>query len=296
MPRVHVHGVDIEYESYGDAAAPAILLIAGLATQMIRWATPFCDSLAAQGFRVIRFDNRDAGLSTHFSDFPLPEMGALFAAFARGERPAIPYSLGDMAEDAVALLDALDIGKAHVVGRSMGGMIAQLIAAEHPERVLSLVSIMSTTGNPALPQSSPEAMAAMRAPTPDPRQDEAAFLAHALTLARVIAGSQFPFDEDFIRAQALAEARRSFDPAAAGRQHLAIAVDGDRRARLRRITAPTLVIHGDEDRLLPWQAGEDTAANIEGAVFQKISGMGHEIPPGLYAEIAERIAAHARAA
>lgn len=295
MARIHANGIEIEWDHFGAAGAPAILLIAGLGTQMIRWAAPFCESLAARGFRVVRFDNRDAGLSTHFSEFALPEMGEVLAAFARGERPKIPYLLGDMARDAVGLLDALGIDAAHVVGRSMGGMIGQLVAAEYPERVLSLTSIMSTSGNPNLPQSAPEAMAAMRAPAPNPATDEAGFLAHALRVARANAGTRFGFDEDFIRAQALTEARRAFDPAGAGRQHLAVALDGDRRERLRRIVAPTLAIHGDEDRLLPWPAGEDTAANIPGAAFTKIPGMGHEIPPGLYEQLVALIAAHAGA-
>ena len=149
MAKVHANSIDIEYDDLGAACAPVVLLISGLGGQMIRWTRPFCESLAMRGFRVVRFDNRDAGLSTHFSDFPLPEMGALFAALARGERPDIAYTLNDMASDAVGLLDALGIAKAHIVGRSMGGMIGQLIAAEHPERVVSLTSIMSTSGNPA---------------------------------------------------------------------------------------------------------------------------------------------------
>jgi pimeloyl-ACP methyl ester carboxylesterase len=295
MPRVQLPPVEIEYESFGDAGAPAVLLIAGLGTQMIRWAAPFCESFAARGFRVIRYDNRDAGLSTHFSEVPLPDLGAFLAALGQAKRPEIPYNLSDMAKDALGLLDALGIAKAHVVGRSMGGMIAQLIAAEYPERVLTLTSISSTTGNPSLPQASSEAMAAMRAPTPNPNEDEAGFLAHALRIARVNAGSRFPFDEEFIRAQARTEARRAFDPLAAVRQHMAIAADGDRRERLRRIVAPTLVIHGEDDRLLPWRAGEGTAASISGAVFKKIPGMGHEIPPGFYEECVELIAAHALA-
>jgi len=293
MAQVHANGVDIEYDTFGDPGALPVLLIAGLGTQMIRWAAPFCESLAARGLRVIRFDNRDAGLSTHFSNAVLPEMNAFFAALMQGQRPNAPYFLTDMARDAIGLLDALEVAKAHVVGRSMGGMIAQLVAAEHPQRVLTLTSIMSTSGNPSLPQSAPEAMAAMRAPTPNPATDEAGFVEHALRIARVNSGDRFPFDADFLRAQALSEARRSFDPMAAVRQHMAIAADGDRRERLRSIVAPTLVIHGEQDRLLPWQAGEDTAANIPGAVFKKIPGMGHEIPPGLYDEFVELIASQA---
>jgi pimeloyl-ACP methyl ester carboxylesterase len=294
MPKVAANGIDIEYETSGAADAPAMLLIAGLGIQMIRWATQFCERLAAHGFRVIRFDNRDVGLSTHFSHGPPPDIGGVIAAMRRGERPEVPYLLQDMANDAVGLLDALGVAKAHVVGRSMGGMIGQLIAVANPERVLTLISIMSTTGNPDLPQASAEAMQAMRTPAPDPNKDQAGFLAHAVRIARVNAGTAFPFDEAFVRAQALTEAERAFDPAGAARQFIAVAADGDRRARLKQMVAPTLVIHGDMDRLLPFAAGEDTAANISGAKFKLIPGMGHEIPPGLYEDMAAMIASHAR--
>jgi pimeloyl-ACP methyl ester carboxylesterase len=294
MPKVAANSIEIEYQSFGLADAPAILLISGLGTQSIRWATPFCESLAARGFRVVRFDNRDAGLSTHFSASGVPDFGALIAALQRGERPPVAYVLNDMAADAVALLDALGIAKAHIVGRSMGGMIGQLIAAEYPGRVLSLTSIMSTTGNPALPQASADAMEAMRSPAPRFDVDEAGFLAHAVRLARVNAGDRFPFDEAFIRQQALTEARRAFDPSGAARQFAAVAADGDRRERLKKIVAPTLVVHGDGDRLVPPAGGEDTAANIAGAILKIIPGMGHEIPPGMYDEFVELIATQAR--
>lgn len=166
MPKAHVNGISIEHDSFGSEDAEPILLISGLGVQMIRWTAPFCEKLAAQGFHVIRFDNRDVGLSTHFADSPVPDLAAVASALARGERPDVPYTLDDMADDAVALLDALGIKRAHIVGRSMGGMIAQIVASEHPERTLTLTSIMSSSGNPGLPPSSPEAMAVLtqRAP------------------------------------------------------------------------------------------------------------------------------------
>ena len=161
MPRTKANGIEIEYDCFGNNDAPAVLLISGLGTQMIRWSETFCQILANQGFRVIRFDNRDAGLSTHFDSASMPDLAAIADAVSRGETPNVPYTLFDMVNDAVRLLDSLMIKRAHVVGRSMGGMIAQLVASEHPERVLSLVSIMSSTGNRNLPQARPAVMAAM---------------------------------------------------------------------------------------------------------------------------------------
>ena len=293
MPKTEANGVAIEYDSFGSEDAEPVLLIAGLGAQMIGWTAPFCETLAAKGFRVIRFDNRDVGLSTHFSDAPVPVLAAVAAARARGERPDVPYTLYDMADDAVGLLDALGIERAHIVGRSMGGMIAQLVASEHPQRTLTLTSIISTSGNPGLPPSTPEAMAVLTQRPPDPSQDEAGFLDHTVRAARVLASPGFPFDEAAQRAQALAAAKRAYDPAGFGRQFAAIVATGDRRARLNAIAAPTLVAHGDADPLIPLAGGEDTAANIPGAELRVLEGMGHEIPPGLYQTLAEVIAGNA---
>ena len=296
MTRANSNGIEIEYESFGAESAPAILLICGLGTQLTRWATPLCERLVARGFRVIRFDNRDVGLSTHFTAAGVPNFAEVVGARMRGEQPHLPYVLRDMAKDAVGLLDALGIARAHIVGRSMGGMIGQLIAIEHPERVLSFVSIFSTTGNPGLPASDPEALAAMRAPAPNPFTEEAAFIAHAIRVARVNSGSRFPFDEDFIRVEAVADARRAYEPTGSARQFAALMADGDRRERLKSVTSPTLVIHGDEDRLIPIAAGRDTAEHIRGALFEAVPGLGHEIPRAMYAEIATRIADWAQGA
>ncbi|UZE48757.1 alpha/beta fold hydrolase [Rhodopseudomonas sp. P2A-2r] len=291
MTSVTTNGITIHYDSFGAPEAEAMVLIAGLGTQMIRWPVPFCEKLAARGYRVIRFDNRDAGLSTHFPDCPAPDFATLAAALAQGRRPNVPYTLHDMAADTVGLLDALAISRAHLVGRSMGGMIAQLVASDHAQRVRSLTSIMSSTGNPALPPAAPDIMAMLTRPAPNPFADEAGFLAHGLGFARCIAGPGHPFDTDTHRALILAETIRAYNPAGFGRQIAAIGASGDIRSRLAQITAPTLVIHGTHDRLVPPACGEDTAANIAGAELMPIAGMGHDLPPPVYREVIDAIAA-----
>ncbi len=293
MATLEANGIALSYDSFGDDDAETILLIAGLGTQMIRWTVPFCGALATLGYRVIRFDNRDAGCSTHFTGHPSPDFGKLAAALAAGKQPDVPYTLRDMAADAIGLLDALAIDRAHFVGRSMGGMIAQVAASEHPSRVLSLTSIMSSTGNPKLPSAAPDVMAMMMRSAPNPIKDQAGFLEHSVAFARRIAGPRFPFDEETYSALVLEEARRAYDPAGFGRQIAAIAVAGDRRSRLARITSPTLVVHGADDPLIPSACGEDTASSIPHAEFLLIEGMGHDLPPELYQVIADGIARNA---
>lgn len=294
MTIAKANGIDLAYDSFGDEADEAILLIAGLGTQMIRWTVPFCEALAACGYRVIRFDNRDSGHSTHFHHCPPPGFGALAAALMAGRRPEVPYTLHDMAADAIGLLDTLAIDRAHVVGRSMGGMIAQIMASEHPGRVLSLTSIMSSTGNPMLPQAAPVVMALMMRPAPDPVSDEDGFLAHKLTFAHRIAGSGHAFDAEAHRLLILEETRRAHDPGGAARQIAAMAVAGDRRSRLATITAPTLVIHGTDDPLILSACGRDTAASIPNADLMLIDGMGHDLPPALDHTVVEAINRTAR--
>ena len=291
MTSVRANGITLEYDGFGATDADAMVLIAGLGTQMIRWPAPLCEDLAARGYRVIRFDNRDAGLSTHFSECPAPDFAAMAAALARGQRPDVPYTLHDMAADTVGLLDALSIARAHLVGRSMGGMIAQLVASDHAPRVMSLTAIMSSTGNPALPSADADVMAMLTRPAPNPFADEAGFLAHGLGFARCIAGPGHPFDEEAHRAQIRAETSRAWNPAGFGRQIAAIAATGDIRSRLAKITAPTLVVHGTHDRLFPPACGEDIAANVAGADLMLIDGMGHDLPPVLYRQIGDAIAA-----
>lgn len=269
-------------DGFGDPANETVLLIPGLGSQRIRWTAAFCEALAARGgYRVLRFDNRDAGGSTHLSASALPDFADLASALAAGRRPAVPYTLEDMAADAIGLLDALGVARAHVVGRSMGGMIAQVLASDHADRVLSLTSIMSSTGDPALPQAAPDVLAMMTRPAPDPALDPGRFLASRLVFACRIAGTAWPFDEEVRHALLLEEARRSHDPAGTARQMAALAVAGDRRARLATIAAPALVLHGTDDPLIPPACSQDTALCIPGAIYRPIEGMGHDLSPEL---------------
>ena len=296
MPKLRVNQIVIEYDSFGSEDAEPILLISGLGAQMIRWPVPFCRALASRGYRAIRFDNRDAGLSTHLDEAPVPDLASVAAAHARDEAPNVPYTLHDMAGDTIGVLDALSIEQAHIVGRSMGGMIAQLVASEHPYRALSLTSIMSGSGNPENPPPAPEVMALLTSPAPHPSEDEAGFLAHRLAFSRLISGRGYPFDEAAQRIEILAEVSRAYAPAGFGRQIAAIAATGDCRALLSGIEVPTLVGHGSDDPLIPLEAGKDTAANIRGAELLVIQGMGHEIPSPLYETVAAAIDNNARRA
>ena len=210
-------------------------------------------------------------------------------AIERGQKPDVPYTLEDMAADAVGLLDALSIEQAHLVGRSMGGMIAQLIASLHQHLTLSLSSIMSSTGNPRLPKAAPDVMAMLTRPAPHPSLDEEGYLSHCLAFARRIGSPGHPFDEAAQRALIIAETQRSYDPAGTGRQIAAIAATGDLSPHLAKITAPTLVVHGANDPLVPPAAGEDTAACIPGADLMMIDGMGHDLPPALYEPVVNAI-------
>lgn len=293
MPSVQSNGITLTYESFGSRQDEAVLLVAGLGTQMLRWTDAFCAGLAAKGFRVIRFDNRDAGRSTHLSGASAPDFAALTAAVAAGTAPDVPYTLADMAADTIGLMDALEIDKAHIVGRSMGGMIAQLVAATSPARVLSLTAIMSSSGAPGLPQAEPEVMAMMMRPGPSPTTDREGYVAHALAFARRIAGPGYPFDADAQREIVLGELAHGLDPAGTGRQVAAIAATGSLRPLLGTIRAPTLVIHGVDDPLVPIAAGEDIAKHIAGARFLKIDGMGHDLPAPLNAQVIEAIADNA---
>jgi len=281
MAEVKANGIEITYDTFGSDKAAPLLLIMGLGAQMTRWSPAFCEALAARGFRVIRFDNRDVGLSTHLIDAGVPDMAAVVAALQKGEKPQVPYTLDDMAADAVGLLDALGVAKAHIVGASMGGMIAQLVAADHPEHTLSLTSIMSTTGNPSLPRATAEAMAVLTNRPPHP-SDEEAYLKHSIASARVTGSPAYPADEAVLRANTLADLKRCYEPTGFARQMAAITATGDRRAKLKTITAPTVVVHGAADPLVPAQGGHDTAENIPGAELVVIPGMGHDLPPALY--------------
>ena len=289
------NGLELAYDERGDASAPAILLIMGLATQMIAWPESFCDQLAASGFRVIRFDNRDIGLSTKIENAPKVRLASVLFKTVLGRKVTSPYSLDDMAADAVGLLDALDIADAHIVGASMGGMIAQIVAARYPERVRSLVSIMSSSGDPKLPRSKRKVNAAMfgRRPRPDDREQVIRF---NMKLHRTIASPAYPMPARALRKKVEAAIDRSYYPDGALRQFAAIMANGSRVELLKTITAPALVIHGAEDPLVPVAAGRDTAEHIPDAALEVIAGMGHDFPAPLVPRIADSIVQHCQSA
>jgi pimeloyl-ACP methyl ester carboxylesterase len=283
----------LEWDDAGDAAAPAVLLIMGLGAQMTRWSDELMAALAAHGLRPIRFDNRDVGLSTKIEAGGVPDLAKIGLALATGQRPDVPYTLGDMAADAIGLLDTLGVERAHIVGASMGGMIAQLVAANYRNRVLSLTSIMSSTGNPALPRATAAANAVlMTRPT---GTDIDALVAHGVRSAKVIGSPGYPIEETVLAASIRGDLERQIYPQGFARQLAAIWADGDRRARLATITAPTLVIHGTDDPLVPVEGGRDTAKSIPGARLEEIAGMGHNLPPALVERIVSLIAAHVKA-
>jgi len=257
MPRARNGAVEIEYETFGDPAHEAVLLINGLGSQMTRWPEPFCALLVAKGLYPIRFDNRDTGLST----------------WCEGQ----DYTVDDMAADGAAVLDAAGKAKAHIVGVSMGGMIAQLFAANYPARTLSLISIMSNTGNPNLP---PPNVALLNTRPLDPAHPN--FIADTVARAEAIGSPAYPWPPGALAARAKAEAERAFNPPGVQRQMAAVRASGDRREKLAMITAPAMVLHGEADPLVPVIGGRDTAANIPGAELRTIPGMGHDLPPALY--------------
>ncbi len=289
MPQITANGIALEYDIHGPETGEPLLLIMGLGAQMIAWPQPFIDDLAARGYRVIRHDNRDVGLSEKLDAAGAPDMPAIYGALMKGEKPDAPYLVADMATDAAALLDALGVERAPIVGASMGGMIAQMLAAAYPEKVLSLTSIMSSTGNPALPPAKPEAMERLSNRGPDPVADLEGFLDHGYAGSKVMAGPNYVPDEAETRANLLTTYKRAFYPAGFQRQMAAIVASGDRRAALNTITAPTVVIHGIDDPLVPMAGGEDTVANIDGAELHLVEAMGHNFPKPLYGRIADLI-------
>ena len=287
------NGIDICYEIFGDAGAEPMLLIMGLGAQMIHWDDDFCRQLAARGFRVVRFDNRDIGKSSHMSGGKRLTAFELLKLRLLKIPVAAPYRLIDMAKDTVGLMDVLGIKSAHLVGASMGGMIAQEIAISFPQRVRSLTSIMSTTGNPKIPSPTREATAVLMAPPPATKEEYFVRFANTWKVLRV---GSFPLDE----AKDLERAERSFErglnPAGVGRQLRAILASGSRKERLRHVKAPTLVIHGTVDPLVRPEGGKDTAASIPGAKLLMIQGMGHALPIPMWPQIIDAIDKHAHGA
>ncbi len=275
MARVHANGIDIEYESFGRDGDPAILLIMGFAAQMTMWQQALCEQLAAKGLRVIRFDNRDIGLSTHLSHLPAPNAGEIMAKRMSGQKVEVPYRLDDMAADAAALLKALGIKSAHIVGASMGGMIAQLVAINHPDVTKSLLSIMSTTGRPDLPPAKPEAMAALvTPPASDSRADR---IAQGLVVVTTLGSPGYPgTQEELLASVSAAVDRAPYDPAGVARQMAAIVAAPPRNEALKKLHCPAMVLHGAEDPIIPVEAGKDTAASIPGCQLVIVPGMAHD--------------------
>ena len=284
MPATSANGITIEYETFGDPGAPPVLLIMGFGGQLTLWDQEFCADLAGAGFYVIRYDNRDVGLSTWFDDAGEPDLLELLGGTATA-----PYTIADMAADAAGLLDALDLPSAHIVGASMGGMIAQAFAIDHPARVRTLTSIMSTTGDPTVGQPDPEALAAL-VPLPPASREEA--MDQGVVMWRTIGSPGYPFDEAMVRERAGDAYDRAFHPAGHARQFAAIATQPDRTSALAAVTVPTLVVHGEADPLVNPSGGRATAAAIPGARLRIVPGMGHDMPQELSAEFVDELAAH----
>ena len=294
MPKTAANGISLFYEDHGDPEHETILLVMGLGAQLTLWPDEFVEALVKRGYRVIRFDNRDIGLSDKMDGARAPKPVWQVLRKRIGWPASVPYTLADMADDAAGLLEALRIEAAHVVGASMGGMIAQLMAVNHPDKLLSLTSIMSTTGNPALPAAEKHAIDALTAPLKS--LDEETVVEHGINIARNIGSPGFPPDPERQRARVLKGVRRSVYPPGLPRQLAAIIDDGDRRTRLSRITTPTLVLHGEDDPLVKLPAGKDTARHIPGAQLVTIPGWGHDLPLELVDRLAKEIVLHAKSA
>lgn len=283
--RVHTNGVEIAYETFGDRGDPPVLLIMGLSTQMIMWEDEFCQRLAGRGFFVIRFDNRDVGMSTKLDMSAVPDFNAIFPG-----RPAgVPYTLHDMTYDTLGLMDSLDISRAHIVGASMGGMIAQLLALKNPLRVHTLTLIMSSSGNPFLPPPKPEALRVLLRPIPLQRDK---YIEHFLETWGILNGAEIPIDRARLRRLAECSFERGVSPGGSARQLAAILSSGSRKGMLSAISIPTLVVHGDADPLLPIECGADLAEGIPGSRLKVIKGMGHALPPAVWSDVINAIVRH----
>ena len=293
MPFTEANGIKLAYDVQGNPKGEPILLIAGLGLQLISWPEGFCKGLTDAGFRVIRFDNRDSGLSTKMEHFGKPNLHMAFFKTLFHMPLFSGYTLYDMAKDAVCLLDALGVEKVHIVGASMGGMIAQIIAGRYPERVLSLTSIMSTSGRPGLPGPAMVANQAMFSRPKNPR-DINSVIDHNMELFRVIGGTQYPVPEAELRRRVTESVRRKVSVSGTARQMMAVASSGEQGALLRTIRVPTLVIHGTDDPLVPLACGRDIALLVRGATLQVIEGMGHDFPPALDATLSGMIVAHCK--
>jgi pimeloyl-ACP methyl ester carboxylesterase len=281
VPRAKANGVELEYETFGEPKAQPLLLIMGLGAQMISWDDELCAQLADRGFHVIRFDNRDSGLSTWMEEAGIPDMAAAFNG-----NPQAAYQLDDLADDAAALLDALDIRSAHIVGASMGGFIAQLVAINHPDRVLSLTSIMSGPGGTDEVPPKPEGAAVLLTMPPPTREER---IEQAMSIRRALLGPGDPFDEAFERKRAVRAFDRAYHPIGAGRQLVAILAATSRMDRLKHVQVPTLVIHGIDDVLVPVENGRLVAEAVPGARLIELEGMGHDLPKRVWPQVLDAI-------
>ncbi|MEZ0091362.1 alpha/beta fold hydrolase [Streptacidiphilus sp. EB129] len=288
MPRTtaNAHGIELEYDTFGDPADPTMLLVMGLGAQMTAWPDGLCEAFAGHGFHVVRFDNRDAGLSSHLDHAPQPDLVAIM----HGDPSSAPYLISDMAQDAVWLLDALGVERAHVVGASLGGMIVQQLTVDHPDRVLSLCSIMSRPGDRASGRPSPEAGQMLLRPR---AQDRAGVVAARVESSRLIGSPDYPEDPAVLRVRHEASYDRSYRPDGFARQFAAVLASPDRTAGLRGVTVPTLVIHGLADPLIDHSGGEATAKAVPGAGLLLLPGMGHDLPQALWPTIATAVAGNA---
>jgi pimeloyl-ACP methyl ester carboxylesterase len=292
MAHADINGLRIEYDTIGKTGDRPLVLVAGLVTQLVGWPDPFCNLLASAGHFVVRFDHRDCGLSTKLESLGAPDPAAMAADLAAGRPVTPPYSLSDMAGDTLGLMDVLGLGRAHICGFSMGGMIGQVMALEHPERMISLTSMASSTGEKDLPGSTPEAVAAMVSAPP---VDRSAYIDYMAEVVRAFSGGSDRYDETLQKEIAARAYDRSFYPIGFTRQMAAIETAPGRRRLLGGVSVPTLVIHGDSDSLVPLRHGEDTARAIPGARLVVVEGMGHGIAvPSLWDEIVSVIADHTR--
>jgi pimeloyl-ACP methyl ester carboxylesterase len=293
MANAQANGIRIEYDTFGTRSGRPLLLVMGLGAQMIHWRVEFCEQLADAGHFVVRYDNRDVGLSTKFDAAGVPDMAAIMAQMTAGEPVSAPYTLDDMADDGIALLDALDLPAAHLCGASLGGMIVQAMAIRHRRRIKSVTSIMSSTGNRELPPAKPEALAALMSPAGTNREE---VLERAVSVARVIGSPAYPADPAETRARALEAFERAFYPVGVARQMAAVATNGSRKNALQKLDVPALIIHGKADPLVPVEAGIDTHEALRGSKLMLIDGMGHDLPRQVWPQIVAGIAALTKSA
>jgi pimeloyl-ACP methyl ester carboxylesterase len=293
VAKVKANGIEIEYEATDNRSDPALLLVMGLGAQLTIWPDSLFQGLARRGFHVIRYDNRDTGLSTDFGSWGVADIPSAFQKAMKGEMVAAPYYLKDMAADAIGLLDALGIQKAHMVGASMGGMIVQIVAAQYPQRTRSMMSIYSTSGRPGLPQGKPEALAMLSGQPEGPSREQR--VKYGMKLRQVIGSPAYAAREAELRAFVEKNVDRRWYPEGSARQYLSVIASGDRVELLKTIKAPTLVMHGEEDPLLPIACGRDVASLVPGAEFQSYPGWGHDFPGALIPTIADRIASFCKA-